>query len=179
MTIAEQIKNAVTAAISDLRAALVKTPAATSETPTHPAPVPSTDPTAIPDQVRAEITLAIQAALEPINTELNQTKADLATAKQTINTLQGQIAEKDQTINGHLSTINQLQATIANPKGKIQTLASAKAAEIAGAQGCAALPANPSANPAAAPNANATANLKGRARLEAAIAADLATKKSI
>ena len=179
MTLAEQIKNAVTAALSDLRAALVKPPAtpdtaaASPAAPSSPA-TPSagtSDPCSsvksvsdVTDQVRAEITTAVKAALEPINSELTQARADLATAKQTIGSLQGQVTAKD-------TEITDLKATIANPKGKIETLASTKAAEIAGSQGCAALPANPPANPAAAANANATAGLKGRARLEAAIAA--------
>jgi multidrug resistance efflux pump len=168
MTLAEQIKSAVTAAISDLRAALVK-PAAPA-TPSNPPPAAS-----ISDEVRAEITSALSASytasitsmqteLTQATTELTQAKADLATAKQTISTLQTASTSKDAKIAEH-------EATITNPKGRIEQLASHKALEIAGAQGVPALNVKPVENPAA-PASN-TAGLKGRARLEAGISAEL------
>ena len=161
MTLAEQIKNAVTAAISILRADIVKPPA-TPHT-SSPAPAPAAG---ISDEVRAEISTGIATALEPINAELIQAKADLATAKQTIGSLQTASTAKD-------TKIAELEATIANPKGKIELVAAAKAIEIAGAQGVPALAVKPVENPAAP--ASASAGLKGRARLEAGITAELKT----
>lgn len=167
MTIAEQIKTAVSAAFSELRAALVKPNPESSS----PAPAPAGESVShadLTDQVRAEIKSAVDAAVAPLQTELTQAKADLATANESIANLQAEARAKD-------AKIATLEATIADPKGKIETVASTKAAEIAAAQGVPALPANPPVNPAAsvAPSAKV---LKGRARLEAAINAQLNPK---
>jgi hypothetical protein len=149
MTIAEQIKAAFTALLPDFKAAVA--PAATT---------PVADLSAIADSAKAEI-------LEPVQKELATAKTELVTAQETIKTLTAAAEAKDK-------EIATLKATIADPKGKIETVASTKAQEIAAAQGVPAIPATPTAGNPAAP-AKPETKLTGRARVEAAIAAELNT----
>lgn len=162
MKLADQIKAAVSEAIADIRAALkpesTKPAAAAVAEPTSDNPI-------LTEQVRAEIDGAVKAAVEPIQKELAQSKIDLDAANTNIADLQAEVRTKD-------AKISALEATIADPKGKIEQIASTKAVEIASSQGVPALAARPPANPAAT-TATAT-NLKGRARLEAAINAEFA-----
>jgi len=109
---------------------------------------------------------------EATGKELIQAKADLATAKQSVSTL---TTERDDA-KAQLATVgkerDELKAKIADPKGAIQTAASAKAAEITGAQGQPPIATAPVATPAAKP-AEAS-GLKGFDAVQAGIKTQIA-----
>lgn len=83
----------------------------------------------------------VQAAAEGLQVAIKQLNSDLATAKQTVGTLQAFVAEKD-------AALKSLNDKLADPKGEIEARASAKALEIAAAQGAAPISAGRAEGPA-------------------------------
>ena len=135
--------------------------------------------------LKADLTagLASRAALE---TQVSTLTAELATARGSLATAEARVAELAKIDTAKLTTdlataqtaltaaqaeIVSLKAIIADPKGHIEMLASAKAAEICAAQGAKPLPAAGAVNPAAVPSPGA--GLKGRAKVAACIKAQL------
>ena len=86
-------------------------------------------------------------------------------------TLTAQVAQLSTQNTALANEVATLEATIADPKGKIEQVAGTKAAEIAAAQGVLPIPAAPAANPKA--EKTETPGLKGRARFAAATKAQL------
>jgi hypothetical protein len=117
------------------------------------------------DLVSARATVATQ---EP---ELVTLRADLATAKQTIGTLQGQVAAHQ---TQHTADLELAKTAAATAAAAAETRVPILAASIVAAQGVPApLPIKPDTQPANAAGKTPESKLKGRARLVAAIEAEL------
>ena len=159
MSLAAQIKNAITEAFASLKqdkpAPAPAAPAAAAPAPAAAAaPDPKGNHGSHSEPSSAELATAIAAA---IKAEIAPLQTALTEANNKVVKLEG---EK-----------TQLENTIKNPAGQIETISSLKASEIAAAQGAKPLTAAPVEKPAAAQPA--ASGLKGRARLTAAIETQL------